>query len=719
MEKIIYPPARTSNAEETLAGVAFPNPYQWLEEDSDEVLRWQAAQNVLATRTVEQWPHFSQLTSCVSLFTTARKLSAPRSAGGRWFSLHTPDGATQAVVQVTEERGGSPRTLFDPAAAHPEQPPFLSWLAPSPDGRTLAIGLCADGSENNVIQLIDAVSGAFLPNPPPQVLMDAWAGGVQWLTDSSGFYFTALIGPAHDFDLRIFHHDLTGGGHTREVDAPLPKGSGSYPMLCTEPQGRWVIAMRAPTNACPVAVMDIRADSRTWRPFIDRVDGTVAGHLIGNCYYAMTDVGATRGRIVAIPLDSATPNDPSSWKEIVPQSDAVISGVRPVGNRLYVIETLDAYARVRIFSLGGEFLGTVPMPGRGVISLLHVPGIEVTLPLISSCMPVDSAGFIFGYSSLTTSWGLYLHEPGDAPLQTLIPPDVRIDGAVVEDRSAISFDGTEIPYRVVRTANSSTEGPLPTLLFAYGGFNWPFVPAYPGAMAAFIASGGVFVHCHLRGGGELGREWWEGGRLQTKQNCYQDLYAIAEDLISRGVTRPDLLGVTGYSNGGMMAAVAALQRPDLWRVAVPRVPILDLIGGCREPYGRWGINMDFGDPDNPDEVRRLAGFSPYQLIEDGGAAYPAVYIDAGETDPRCPPWHARKFAARLQAAQTGDAPILLHLWENAGHGFATAKDVEVKEATEWLAFVMMELGLRPPPALAKHETRSSPSNPDPDSQPRG
>ena len=695
MAKINYPQTRISDDEENLAGLSFSDPYRWLEDDTGEVRDWQRDQNALATRTIRQWPHFDALKDSVARYTTSRKLAAPRSANGRWFSLFMADGANQMVARVADSPTGPSRTLFDPSVENADQPPFLSWLSPSPDGRTLAIGVCSDGSENNSIRLIDVDSGRLIANPPPQILMDAWAGGVQWLSDSSGFYFTALAGCAQDFDLRIFHYLLAGDGHVREVDAPLPRGSGSYPMMCTEPSGRWLIAMRAPTNVTPVAMMDLRTGEEVWRPFLDKTDGNVAGHVIGDRYFAMTDIGATRGRIVAIPLDSTTPNDPSTWEEIVPESDAVISGLRPVGDKLYIIESIDAYSRVRIFSHDGEPAGTVPLPGQGVISLLHVPGIDVSLPLIASSIPVEPQGFVFGYSSLISSWGIYIHRPSTTEIETLAEPEIYMDGAVVEDRYAVSNDGVRIPYRVVRLKSIPTDAPRPAMLYGYGGFNWPFVPSYPGALATFVAAGGSFVHCHIRGGGEFGREWWEGGRLKNKQNCYQDLYAIAEDLIARGETRPDLLGLTGYSNGGLMSAVAAMQRPDLWRVVAPRVPLIDLIGGCRETYGRWGIAMDYGNPDDPDEVRHMAGFSPYHLVNDHGAAYPAIYLDAGDTDPRCPPWHSRKLAARLQASQTSEAPILLHIWENAGHGFATAKDIQVEEVTELLAFVMQQIGMTP------------------------
>jgi prolyl oligopeptidase len=213
-------------------------------------------------------------------------------------------------------------------------------------------------------------------------------------------------------------------------------------------------------------------------------------------------------------------------------------------------------------------------------------------------------------------------------------------------------------------------------------------------MAAFIAVGGVYVHAHLRGGGEFGLNWWQGGRMVNKQNCYHDLYAVAEELIAANRCTPQTLAVTGLSNGGLMAGVAVTQRPDLWKVVVPRVPILDLIGSCRDPYDRWVMMLEYANVEDPDEVRRLATFSPYHLVREG-VAYPAVFLDAGDTDPRCPPWHARKFAARMQRATTGSAPILLHVWENVGHGFATDKNVAVTEHTEWLAFTFRHLGIEP------------------------
>jgi prolyl oligopeptidase len=270
-------------------------------------------------------------------------------------------------------------------------------------------------------------------------------------------------------------------------------------------------------------------------------------------------------------------------------------------------------------------------------------------------------------------------------------PQAQLDNAVVEDFWATSADGTRVPCHLVRRQDADPRRPQPTLIHAYGGYNVALVPRFPGPMAAFVAAGGVFVHAHVRGGGELGRDWWQGGRMHDKQKGYDDLYAVAEHLIAANRCTTRSLAVSGGSNGGLLAGVAATQRPDLWAAAVPRVPVLDLIGACRSAYGKQSVLEEMADVEDADEIRRLVSFSPYHLVRDG-VDYPAVFLDAGETDPRCPPWHARKLAARLQKATAGTRPILLHVWENAGHGWATDASVAVLEHTEWLAFVLRELG---------------------------
>jgi prolyl oligopeptidase len=456
-------------------------------------------------------------------------------------------------------------------------------------------------------------------------------------------------------------------------------------MVVVSRDGRYAVALERLRNPIPVAIATLGNNPMRWRPFVTSIDGTLAGHVVGDHYIAITDIGAPRGRLVAIPLEAEYPNDPSTWQELLAESNATLRTVTLVGDALYLTELVETYARVRIVDLNGKDLGEVPLPTCGAVS-------EMPFPLMNLSPKGHPERFLFGFSSLTVSQGIYSYARGESRIEAVSEPQVRLENTVVEDRWAVSADGTRIPYHIVRRRDLSSTWPQPTLIYAYGGFNYPLVPQFPGPMAAFVAAGGMFVHAHLRGGAEFGREWWEGGRLGNKQKCYDDLFAVTEDLIAHQRSTPQLLAVTGSSNGGLMAGVAVTQRPDLWRVVVPRVPSLDLVGACREPYGRMCTMMEYANVEDPAEVRRLATFSPYHLVRDG-VSYPAVFLDAGDTDPRCPPWHARKFAARLQRATSGSAPILLHVWENAGHGWATDTNTALAEYAEWLAFTLRHLGV--------------------------
>lgn len=680
-----YPEARIEEVQDTLAGVSFRDPYRWLEGDTEETRQWQLAQADLASSHVREWPHLDRLREIVRRFNTPTYISLPRYAAGQWFSIRPLAGTSRALAMIADEPMGQGRVLFNSATDDSRPMPFLSWVAPSPDGRTLAVGVCGDGSERNTIRLIDVATGELLNDPPQQTLMDASMGGVQWLPDSSGFFLCALQGAPREFSQQIYLHRRAPVPTTVATEIPWTTAR-DWRMVFVSRDGRYAVAVERLMNPIPVAIATLERDSLQWRSFVTSIQGTLAGHVMGDQYIAVTDIGGARGRLIAIPLNAPDPNDPATWRELLPESAAVLRTVTPVGEALYLTEFVDTYARVRIVDTTGKELGQLPLPGRGAIC-------EEPFPITNLVPKGHPERFIFGFSSFTTSPAIYSHAPGQPLLETLQESDALLENALVEDRWAISKDGTRVPYHIVRSERSSATEPQGTLIYAYGGFNVPSVPRFPGPMAAFVVAGGVFVHAHLRGGAEFGRAWWEGGRMHNKQNCYEDLYAVAEDLIAARRCVPQSLALTGRSNGGLMAAVAATQRPDLWKVVVPRVPLTDLIGACREPYGRMAVTMEYANIEDPDEVRRLATFSPYQLVREG-ISYPAIFIDAGNTDPRCPPWHARKFAARLQATTLGTAaPVLLHVWPNAGHGRATDQVIEVDEYSEWLAFTLRHLDI--------------------------
>ena len=658
-----YPETRTVDATDVLAGITTADPYRWLEDSaSEEVRLWQKQQNELASSTVRAYPGFDRLRSLVEANTTARFGARPRSAGGRWFR------SVDSRVVVSDSPLGDGDVVVDATGA------FLSWIQPSPDGRLLAYGVCADGSEQNDLHLVDVATGDELPVSVPR-LMDNWTGGVSWLADSSGFYVTVIDGAAIDLAQRVLH--VAVSGEVAQVDVAWQTAT-EYRMVQVSHDGRLIVAYEGMTYPTPIAVAEVADPAApVWQPFVAGDGRVVAGHFFGDTYVAITDVDAPRGRVVAIRRDA-----PEEWTTLVPESDAVLRTLVRVGDLAYVIEFVDTYARVRVFDTTGNLVGTVPLPGDGAIG-------EFPFPFQNLVPGPDPDSFVFSFSTLTSSWGVYRHRPGAAEVEVLSVPDVVLEGVVVEDHWATSKDGWRVPYHLVRPA--AAQGIQPTLVYAYGGFNAPWVPQFPGAMAAFVAAGGTFVHAHLRGGGEFGREGWELGRLSNKQNGYDDLYAVAEDLITQGLASPHTLAVTGGSNGGLMSGVAVTQRPDLWKAVVPRVPILDLVGACRENYARYAISVELAHIDDPQDVQRMLTVSPYHCVE--SRDYPAVFLDAGDTDPRCSPWHARKFGALLQASQTGDAPVLVRIWENVGHGWATDKDLALEQSAEWLAFVCQQLRL--------------------------
>ena len=674
-----YPSSRRDDTTDSAAGLLFPDPYRWLEEETDEVRGWQRRQNATTAEHAADWPHTGAVRTLVERCMVPMAYVLPREACGHWFRT---DAASTRVL-VSAEPYGAGRVLLDVGPeAGPGRTPVVSWLSPSPDGQVLAVGVCDDGSERNTIRLLRVDTGELLPGAPTQVLNDAWTGGAAWLRDSSGFFFTAVEASAEDFRQDVHFHRV--GGPTERVALPVPpSGDGTVVQLSHD--GRWAVAAHGGNRTTPVAVSDLRDPNGAWRPFVTRGTQTIAGHPVRDGYVAVTDEGASRGRLVRIPLDATDPDDRTTWQELVPESDAVLRSVTPIGDHLYLWELVDTYSRLRITDLDGTPVGQVALPGRGTVH-------EWIFPLMALLPRGSERHFVFGFSTPTISPGVYSHDPRTGELTTLAAPQVQLD-ATVEDASARSADGTLVPFQVVRPAGAP-QGPGPTLVYAYGGLDVPLLPQWAQGSSAFVAAGGVRVLAHLRGGGEFGRDWWEGGRLKHKTKGYEDLSAIAEELVARGIATPASLAVQGGSNGGLMAAVAVAQRPDLWAAAVSQVPLTDLVGALRNPYTRAVIVMEMADPEDPDEVRRLASFSPYHLVRDG-EHYPAVLLEAGANDTRCPPWHARKLAARLQAAQAGHAPVLLRVWEGDGHGWATDEALVLEQQVHRLSFLMRHTGLTP------------------------
>jgi len=687
------PMARVSPEVNTIGGITFEDPYQWLESTTEETTQWQSAQDDAAREYIRAWPGWWTLRDAVERSTkSGRGFVFPAYHDGLWISGRDLSGASRilegqelATVQVLDGPAGRAiETLLDLNEFPHSKPILLGGLALSPDKRLMSYSILEGGGEKPVIRIVNRTTGEVLLDglgvayTPPLV-----CGSVPtWLPHSDTLFYIALVIEGATPALRLFRFHL-----------------GEAPPHCAEPlevndpvlmprfthDGRFLLVMGGLVQSRPHYTLDTNDPDGPFVPFLKDVVGKFKGDIVGDRYICVTDDDAPRGRVLSIPL--RTPADRSSWRELVPESDVLLTDVVAVGERLVLCEVADAASRLRVMLPDGTIEGEIPLPGQGLVST--APGAALQLFTAMDTVARGDAGeIVFGFTSFGQSPSLHRCDVASRKVELLAEPAARIDDLATRRMWATSKDGTRVPADIIHRSTLDLSRPRPTLIHAYGGFNMALMPAYIGHLERFVDAGGVYVTAHLRGGGEYGTEWWRQGRMAAKQNVFDDLYAVCEQLIADGVTRPNRLAFQGGSNGGLVAGVAITQRPDLFRAVVAQVPLLDCLRA-----GRFALVMEFGDPENPTDAQVLAAYSPYHNIRE--ASYPAVLLDAGENDPRCPPWHARKMAARLQAANLSDHPILLRVWRDSGH-VGGSKSTQLDQSADWLAFVMQELDMERP-----------------------
>lgn len=672
-----YPVAEPRPETVTFGPVSYQDAFRWLEEDDEPVLAWQSAQDELTQAYLTGLPGFAAFTRRLADIDETDGVSVPMFVGGRWFNRHVPDGQDLAVIDISDDPTSPGRRLIDLNAMRTDEPLNLSDFVPSPDGRKAIFTWAAGGREEPSFRLIDIDSGDILidglPHKRPMFFT--------WLPDGKSFIYMAMDsvlagGPS------LFRLNLDSPTEVTpeavEVDHPVAR-----PMMCAD--NRHIILSLDHLAPRLDYILDTQGDGG-WQPFLKGVSGIFRGDILGDNFIAITDDGAPRGRLVSIPL--ATPTQRETWKEIVPESENLLGSIVVTGGRVVLLDLVDCYARLRVFDKDGQPEGEIALPGRGVVnSFSHY---FVLFTMINPLVVAEDGKIIFVFSTFGQSPALHVADVATRQVSRLSEPKRTMDVQVL-DLAGTSADGARITYHVVARPNIDLSRPQPTVIHGYGGFNVSALPGWLGTIwAAWIEAGGVIVLAHLRGGGEYGTPWWEQGRMKLKQNSFNDVHAVAEDLIARGITTPDQLGVIGGSNGGVMAAAVAVQRPDLYRASVPQVPITDVLARTRDPVTMVST-LDYGDPADPEMAEAIYAWSPYQNVRDD-IAYPALLIDCGSNDPRCPPWHSRKFAARVQQAATGDLPILLRVRADAGHG-SVGHAQKNRQSAEVLSFLADQLGL--------------------------
>lgn len=675
---LAYPQTQQRPEAVAFGAVRYDDPYRWLEEDSDPaVAEWQRAQDALAQDYLAGLPAAPDFARRVAAIGETDDVTIPIFAAGRWFRRYVPEDQDLAVVEICDDPAGPGRRLIDLNAMRTDEPLSIGNFIPSPDGRKAIFTWTAGGREEPDLRVIDIDTGEALVDGVPHRKPQNFA----WLPDSSGFIYlaldAALAGEPSLHRVNLADPSAVTAEDLR-VDHPVAR-----PILCAD-RRHIVLAV---DHLAPRLdyILDTQGDAG-WQPFLKGVPGIFRGDILGDNFLAITDDGAPRGRLVAIPL--ATPTQRETWKEIIPPSDNVLAFVMVSGDRAVLLDWVDTYSRLRVIGQDGVIEGEIELPGRGMVNSF---GANMVLPTMIDPMARGADGeILFVFSAFGQSAALYGANLDTREARQLTAPRATLDVQTL-DLEARSADGARVLYHVVARAGLDLTKPQPAVITGYGGFNVSVAPGWMGAQwAAWIAAGGVVALAHLRGGGEHGTPWFEQGRMKLKQNSFNDVHAIAEDLIARGISASDRIGVTGGSNGGVMASAVAVQRPDLYRASVPVVPITDVLGRVRDPVTMVS-SLDYGDPADPVMAEVINSWSPYQNVRDS-IAYPALLIDCGANDPRCPPWHGRKFAARVQQATTGDRPVLLRVRADAGHG-SVGRAQKERMSADILAFFAHQLGL--------------------------
>lgn len=672
--------------QKTVGGITFEDRFPHLQEDSPEAVEWQWDRSRNAQEAAEASANYRPVRERLLQLSDASGIYVPRKRGAFWFSFRAEEGDQQLIVSETPDGPG--RCIVSNSAlamARGGGKVSLAFFEPSQTGRYVAVGWFADGDMMGSWSVYDTASGRHVLDTPGVIYTSGRPG---WLPDETGFW---LAGRTAEGLHQIWFTPVAEGTADRPPvvlgqDLVAAKHSGLT--LQVAPDGRRGVAVTEPHEH--IALVQIDLETLEAAPFLpDGFEGECDGSWIdGEIYVARVSDGAPRGRVVAIP--AATSRDARTWRELTPEGEGFIAWAAVIAGRLYVGDLLDVSLRVRVFDLEGRLLETLP---------LETPGSSPSSLVNERCIRPNDV-FVMTHATFDRSPVTLLHDPETQSLRQIDEPKHRLDDCVAEQRFATSRDGARVPYFLVRRRDLDGSRLQPTLVHGYGGFNMSQLAAFPAVFAPFIEAGGVFVLACLRGGGEYGKAWHDGGRLFNKQNTFDDLKAVAEALMADKVSTPDLMAFMGGSNGGLLAGVAIVQQPHLWRVVVPTVPLFDMMEPLPDTPALAGIRAiffeDYGDPSQPDEAASIFKWSPYHNIRDG-VPYPAVYQVFGEKDLGCMPFHGRKFTARLDEAKASADPVHLRVWRDASHGVHDREQSAAWNA-EWLAFVMDHIGLTAAPA---------------------
>jgi len=667
-------------------GIKISDPYRWLEDaNSEETKAWVQAENKATFAYLDTIPEREKIRKRLTELWNYERFGSPFKAGKHYFFSRNDGLQNQSVVYVADSLNGTPRVLMDPNKLSADGTVALNETSVSNDGKWYAYSISKGGSDWQEFYVRNVETGQDLPDKIE------WAKftGASWDKDDKGFYYSRYDAPKEgqalqqaNYYQKLYYHRLNTpqAEDVLVYERPDQKEWGFGGMATEDGRYLLVSVSKGTDRENLIFYRDLRLKTNKWIELLNKWDASY-NYLAnnGSTFFFKTDKDAPRGKVVAI--DLAHP-DEKDWKTVVPETQEALEGASVVGDRLFCSYLKDATSSVKEFDLHGKLVREVGLPGLG------------TAGGFGGRRDDHETFYSFvGYTSPTT---IYRYDLKKGASEVFKKPKVAFDADAYTTERVFytSKDGTRVPLFLTYKKGLKKDGTNPTLLYGYGGFNIAITPFYSARMASWLEMGGVLAVANIRGGSEYGKAWHDGGRLQNKQNVFDDFIAAGEYLVNEKYTSPAKLACHGGSNGGLLVGAVVNQRPDLWGAALPAVGVMDMLRFHKFTIG-WAWMSDYGDPEKEADFKTALAYSPLHNVKPG-TKYPAVMITTGDHDDRVVPAHSFKYAAAMQAAQGGDKPILIRIETSAGHGAGKPTTKAIDETVDQWAFLVRNLGMQLP-----------------------
>ena len=688
---LAYPPTRRAEVVEDYFGTKVADPYRWLEDDnSAETKAWVEAQNKVTYAYLEQIPEREKLRARLTKLQNFERFGVPQQQGGRTFYTHNSGLQNQAVLLVVGAGDPSPRVLLDPNALSKDGTVALSGTSLSEDGRLLAYSVSTAGSDWQTWKVRDVVTGKDLGD---EIRWSKFSGAA-WKKDGSGFFYSRYDAPkeggaltgVNKFPKVCFHKVGTSQDQDALVYERKDQPDWGFRSGVTE-DGAWLVISQSEgtDRNNRVYLKDLTKSDAPVQPFLDAFDAqySVVGND-GDLFYIKTNKDAPRSRLVAIPFGPK-----QAWRELIPEAKGheVLSAVSLVGNTFVATWMKDAHSAVTFHGMDGKLRGNLALPTLGTADGFHGKRGDLET--------------FYSFTSFAQPAAIYRLDLKTRKSSVFRAPKVDFDPAAYTVKQVFypSKDGTKIPMFLVHKKGLKLTGQNPTFLYGYGGFNVSLTPSFSVSRVVWLEMGGVFALANLRGGGEYGKTWHDAGRLDKKQNVFDDFIAAAEWLIANKYTSTPKLAINGGSNGGLLVGACLAQRPDLFGAAVPEVGVMDMLRYHKFTIG-WAWKSDYLVSDTKGGFEGLMKFSPLHTLKPG-TNFPPTLITTGDHDDRVVPAHSHKFTATLQTAQAGPSPVLTRIETNAGHGAGKPTAKQIAERADVFAFLVKSLGMQLPAGFGR------------------